>query len=181
MNASTLPDILYPLSFMRSARGLPKLRYENLNPEDLPEPYQTLLFHEGDMTSRLEAYHESPLQVKTLNSSNDGKKYFREVILNSTNSGKPTEYGAIEIQLSSLPDDVCEKIKEARKPLGGILNEYRIPYSSSPRGFLKVTPDGPIIDAFGEVESDYLYGRSNQNSGFNQETIARIVEILPAL
>ena len=59
MNASTLPDILYPLSFMRSARGLPKLRYENLNPEDLPEPYQTLLFHEGDMTSRLEAYHES--------------------------------------------------------------------------------------------------------------------------
>ena len=64
MNTSTLPDILYPLSFMRSARGLPKLRYENLNPEDLPEPYQTLLFHEGDMTSRLEAYHESPSPSK---------------------------------------------------------------------------------------------------------------------
>ena len=122
----------------------------------------------------------NPLQVKTLNSSNDGKKYFREVILKSTNSGKPTEYGAIEIQLSSLPDDVCEKIKEARQPLGGILNEYRIPIPV-PLEDSESYPDGPIIDAFGEVESDYLYGRSNQISGFNQETIARIVEILPAL
>jgi hypothetical protein len=30
------------------------------------------------------------------------------------------------------------------------------------------------------VESDHLYGRSNQITGMNQQVIARIVEILPA-
>ena len=89
--------------------------------------------------------------------------------------------GAIEIQLSSLPDDVCEKIKEARQPLAGYLMSTGYPIPVPLEDSWKVTPDGPIIDAFGEVESDYLYGRSNQISGFNQETIARIVEILPAL
>jgi hypothetical protein len=41
-------------------------------------------------------------------------------------------------------------------------------------------PDGPIVEAFSEVESDHLYGRSNQITGMNQQVIARIVEILPA-
>ena len=118
--------------------------------------------------------------MEAIRSSRSGGKYFREVILESIESGKATEYGAIEIQLDSLPQEVCEKIIEAKQPLGGILNEFRIPYSSSPRGFIRVVPDGPIVEAFSEVESDHLYGRSNQITGFNQQVIARIVEILPA-
>ena len=179
MSTATFPDILYPLSFMRSAQGLPKLNYEQVDASEMPEPYQSLLVHEGDMTSRLEAYHESEQRVKAIRSSNSGKKYFREVILESIESGKATEYGAIEIQLDSLPEEISQKIIEAKQPLGGILNEARIPYSSSPRGFIRVVPDGPIVEAFSEVESDHLYGRSNQIIGFNQEVIARIVEILP--
>ena len=49
MSAVTFPDIIYPLSFMRSAQGLPKLNYERVDASDLPEPYQSLLVHEGDM------------------------------------------------------------------------------------------------------------------------------------
>jgi hypothetical protein len=46
---------------------------------------------------------------------------------------------------------------------------------------LKVVPDDAIIDAFGSVEADYLYGRSNEISSYNGDTIAHIVEILPSL
>jgi len=180
MNTATYPDILYPLSFMRSACGLPKLNYEQMEASDLPEPFQSLLVHEGDMTSRLEAFHESEQRVKAIRSSNSGEKYFREVVLQSKETGKVTEYGAIEIHLNALPEEVCEKIIEAQQPLGGILNEYHIPYASTPRGFLRVVPDGPIVEAFSEVESDHLYGRSNQITGLDQQVIARIVEILPA-
>ncbi len=179
MSTATYPDILYPLSFMRSARGLPKLNYDQIDASELPEPYQSLLVHEGDMTSKLETYHESEQKVKAIRSSNNGKKYFREVILESKLTSKATEYGAIEIQLDALPEEVCDKIVEAQRPLGGILNDYRIPYSSVPRGFLRVIPDEPIVEAFSQVEADHLYGRSNQLTGFNQEVIARIVEILP--
>ena len=181
MQTVIYPDILYPLSFMRSARGLPKLNYEEIEPSALPEPYQSLLVHEGDMTSRLVAYHGTELKVKSVRSSKSGRSYFRGGVLQTIQNGKATEYGAIEIKLDSLPAEVCEKILEAQQPLGGILNECHIPYASSPRGFLKVVPDGPIVEAFSEVEADHLYGRSNLITDFNGEVIARIIEILPTL
>lgn len=180
MVMSTKEDVLYPLSFMRMNRGLPKLSYEEMDPSLLPEPYQSLLVHEGDMTSRLENFHESAIKVRRLRSSNDGKNYFREVVLETLEGSKPTEYGAIEIILETLPEEARELVVQARLPLGGILNDYRIPYSSAPRAFLKVVPDEPIVEAFGSVEADEIFGRSNEITGFNGETIARIVEILPA-
>lgn len=177
----TFPDLLYPLSFMRMTRKLPKLNFSELDASQIPEPYASLLVHDGDMTSRLEAYHESALSVSPLRSSNDGKSYFREVLLTTTENDQPVEYGAIEITLKHLPEEVRPLVIEAKQPLGGLLNQYRIPYSSSPRAFLKIIPDGPIVEAFGSVESDELYGRSNQITGFNGDIIARIVEILPTL
>jgi len=175
------PDVLYPLSFMRAARNLPVLTYEKIEPMDMPEPYRSLLVHEGDMTSRLEAHHECPIKVSRLRSSNNGKLYFREVMLQTEVDDKPTEYGAIEVNLNALPEEVRELVLQAQQPLGGILNDHRIPYSSAPRAFLKVVPDGPIVEAFGTVEADYLYGRSNVISGYNGDVIAQIVEILPPL
>ena len=175
------PDLLYPLSMMRMARKLPKLNFVELDPDQIPEPYQSLLVHDGDMTSRLEAYHESKLVVSSLRSSSDGKSYFREVLLKTQESDLAVEYGAIEIALQHLPDELRPLVVEAKQPLGGLLNEHRIPYSSAPRAFLKVSPDGPIVEAFGAVESDELFGRSNEITGFNGDVIARIVEILPPL
>ena len=102
-------------------------------------------------------------------------------MLETVDDPKPAEYGAIEILLESLPEETRELVVEARLPLGGILNDYRIPYSSTPRAFLKVIPDEPIVEAFGSVEADEIFGRSNEITGFNGETIARIVEILPVL
>ena len=175
------PDLLYPLSLMRRTRNLPKLSFTELAPDEVPEPYHGLLIHDGDMTSRLEAFHESSLVVFPIRSSSDGKSYFREVLLKTKEDERIVEYGGIEISLKHLPEEVRPLVVEAKQPLGGLLNEYRVPYSSSPRAFLKVIPDEYIVDAFGAVESDELYGRSNEITGFNGEAIARIVEILPSL
>lgn len=177
--ANISPDVLYPLSFMRASRNLPSLTYEKIEPADMPEPYRSLLVHEGDMTSRLEGHHECAIIVRRLRSSNNGKSYFREVILQTEPEGKPVEYGAIEVNLGSLPEEVREVILKARQPLGGILNDHRVPYSSAPRAFLKVVPDGPIVEAFETIEADCLFGRSNVISDYNGRTIAQIVEILP--
>ena len=166
---------------MRSARGLPKLNYEQVEASEVPEPYQTLLVHEGDMTSRLEAYHEDEITVRKLSSSNDGKSYFREVILETFGTQKITEYGAIEIKLENLDEESRSSVIQARKPLGAILNDSKVPYSSTPRAFLKVVPDNQLIDVFGSVEADYLFGRSNEISSCSGDTIARIVEILPTI
>ncbi len=172
------PDVLYPLSLIRASRNLPGLSFEKVDPQDLPEPYQSLLVHEGDMTSRLEGHHESPVKVRRLRSSNNGNSYLREVILETEEDEKAVEYGAIEINLEALPKEAVPLVLASHLPLGGILNDHRIPYSSTPRAFLKVAPDGPIVEAFGTVEADYLFGRSNVISGLGGIEIAQIVEIL---
>ena len=139
------PDLLYPLSFMRLVRC--RLSYKELSKHEIPEPYNSLLVHQGDMTSRLEAFHESLLVVSALSISNDGKSYFREVLLRTDEEQKTVEYGAIEINLLNLPEEVRKIVTQAKQPLGGILNEYKIPYVSSPRAFLQITPDAIIAKA----------------------------------
>ena len=84
-------------------------------------------------------------------------------------------------RLHALPEETRALVLQASKPLGGILNDHRIPYSSAPRAFIKAIPDGPIVEAFGEIEADWLYGRSNVITGYNGDVIAQIVEILPPL
>ena len=172
---------LYPLNLIRSSKGIPKLVFKEIEASDIPEPYSTLLVHEGDMTSRLEAYHNDEIKVRKLSSSNDGKAYFREVVLETAGSKKVTEYGAIEITLQNVDEELRSLIIEAKKPLGAILNEARIPYSSAPRAFLKVVPDNAIVEVFGSIEADYLFGRSNVISSYSGDTIAQIVEIIPTI
>ena len=176
----TFPGLLHPLSMMRRARGLPRLEFKEIESNELPQPYRQLLAHEGDMTSRLENAYRSSIRVNRLRSSNDGKNYFREVILETTDSpSRAVEYGAIEIQLSNLPDLAKEAVIGGEKPLGGILNEGRIPYGCELRGFFKVIPDESIQKAFAMETPVELFGRSNRIKARSGDTIAMIVEILP--
>ncbi|MEK9772824.1 MAG: hypothetical protein VW907_06540 [Opitutae bacterium] len=174
------PGLLHPLSMMRRARGLSALDHQVLEPGDLPQPYRQLLDHQGDMTSRLESAYRTSIQVRRLHSSNDGKNYFREVILETIGSiPRPVEYGAIEIQLAQLPEAAKQAVIDAQIPLGAILNKGRIPYDCSLRGFFKVIPDQSILEAFGIEESIPLFGRSNRIETRTGGIIAQIVEILP--
>ena len=176
----TFPGLLHPLSMMRRAHGLPSLDFKEIESQELPEPYKQLLAHEGDMTSRLENAYQSSIRVNRLRSSNDGKNYFREVILETTDSpSRAVEYGAIEIQLSNLPDLAKEAVIGGEKPLGGILNEGRIPYACELRGFFKVIPDESIQKAFAMEKPLELFGRSNKIQTRSGNTIALIVEVLP--
>ena len=89
---------------------------------------------------------------------------------------KVTEYGAIEITLENVDEEFRPLIIEAKKPLGAILNEARIPYSSAPRAFLKVVPDNAIVDVFGSIEADYLFGRSNVISSYSGTRLLRLLK-----
>ena len=176
----TFPGLLHPLSMMRRAHGLPSLEFKEIESQELPEPYRHLLAHEGDMTTRLENAYQSSIRVNRLRSSNNGKNYFREVILESSDSPpRAVEYGAIEIQLSHLSDLAKEEVIAGEKPLGGILNEGRIPYACELRGFFKIMPDASIVEAFGMEAPVELFGRSNRIKTRSGETIALIVEVLP--
>lgn len=171
-------ELLYPLSRFRRDGGRTIPQYELVNETAMPEPYRSLLVHNGDMTSRLETFHKGSLILELLHLDRTEKCYRREVVLHVESTGLPVEYGAIEINLHAFEPELREKILEGRLPLGGLLNRYNLTYRSRPRGFFRLGSDPQMGKIFGCSESCQLYGRSNELLGDRDLLLARIVEVL---
>lgn len=154
--------------------------YQCVQPDDLPSEVKRLLVHGGDMTSRLEALHESPIRLEVLKSEHSSDDlYSREVLLRSSSSGSAVEYGAIQIFLDAFEGAVRTKILEGRIPLGGILNSSGLLYHSEPQAFFFVQEGRRLASLLGTDVSARLFGRCNILRGASGEILARIVEVLP--
>lgn len=176
--ASPEIDFLYPLSLFRQEEGLPLPEIERIEGEAVPEPYQRLLVHQGDMTSRLEAFHGGHILLGLLHREKTPSAYRREVLLHVQPSGIAVEYGAIEIVLEAFEPDLRALILEERLPLGGLLNQHGIQYRSEPRGFFRLGPD-PGMNAIFNLPGEHIfYGRSNELHASDGRLLARIIEVL---
>jgi len=175
---SAAQPIVYPLDdfYAQAGRSLPRI--EPVEGKDVPEPYQTLLVHQNDMTPTLEQFHGSIIHLEVIRSQQRGDFYFREVIL-LTEEGKPVEFGAIKINLSLFPSAACAQILGERIPLGTLLAEYKVTHTSRPKAFLRIESDDFINTAFKLTGQHWLYGRRNTLWNPQQLPLAEIVEILP--
>ena len=146
---------------------------------DMPEPYRSLLVHDGDMTPTLEKHHGDRIHLRPLTRETNGSVYSREVILEAGEVNKPVEFGAISIFLQHYPEAVHELILGDSVPLGTILEDHSILHQSCPQAYFQVNSDPLITEALGLSESTGLYGRCNIHRDPEGNHIAEIVEILP--
>jgi chorismate-pyruvate lyase len=170
-------DLLYPLSLFRQNDGRELPSFEVIDGAAMPEPYRSLLVHNGDMTSRLESFHQGRIVLEVLHREQTAQAYRREVVLHVEEVGTPVEYGAIEIDLTAFDGQVREAILEAHLPLGGVLNHFRVSYRSEPRAYIKLGQDAIMDQLFGVADAVH-YGRSNVLLGDDDRVLARIVEVL---
>lgn len=146
---------------------------------EVPAPYQKLLVHDHDMTSELAAFHGDSISLTVLRSQLDAPIYLREVTLHAATSGKPVEYGLIEILLGSFPPDLRPRILAGDTPLGTILTTSGLPFRSEPQGYFTL-PAQSLATIFPESPTGkILFGRYNHLIGDNSNIFARILEILP--
>jgi chorismate-pyruvate lyase len=178
MSAAAELDLLYPLSLFHRDAGHPLPAVELIAPDAMPEPYRSLLVHDGDMTSRLEAHHRGSLALRVLHREHTPGAYRREVILVVESSALPVEYGAIEINLDAFEPAVRDEIVRARLPLGGILNRHGVQYRSQPQAFFRLGSDAVMNGHFEVAGSHLFHGRSNLLLGPGGQLLARIVEVL---
>ena len=171
-------SIAYPLNdfYNRNGHLLPPL--EEVDPETVPQPYKALLVHQNDMTSTLENHHGAAIHLRIVSKLRRGDDYFREVALLLEGSEKPVEFGAIKINLALFPQAAREEILEEHWPLGRVLKEHNIKFSSQPRGFLRVASDKLINSVLHLNGAHLLYGRRNTLSDTAGQSLAEIVEIL---
>jgi chorismate-pyruvate lyase len=170
---------VYPLDEFYAARHSPLPTLGRLEAAELPEPYRALLAHNGDMTSKLEAFHQAKIHIHLLARHQRGSEYFREVVLLGEGSEQPVEFGAIKIMLDLFPAEAQQEILRERQPLGKILTAFGVSFRSQPRAFLRMESDSFIEDALRLGKTHLLYGRRNTLVDPAGRPLAEIVEILP--
>ncbi len=159
--------------------GLSAKSFHWIEGAEMPLPYRDLLVHKRDMTSTLANFHESEIGLEVLKVAAEGDVYSREVILFAVSSGKPVEYGAIQIQLQHFQSAERAAIVGGKEPLGSILNRMKCPYSSRPRGFFSIKAPAVCQARFGCGAGATLYGRYNLLVNAEEKELASIIEILP--
>ncbi len=176
MSTVSFEELLSPL---RRFRAVGRDTFEPVATSALPEPFRTLLVHEGDMTSRLEAFHQSEIHLEVLKLERDGGAYFREVLLRGSANAGSVEYGAIEIFLEHFEPALQRQILDGRVPLGGLLNASGLKYHSEPQAYFSVRHDTQLAQLLGVSTELEMYGRCNILRLECGKVLARIVEVLP--
>ena len=175
---AVLPFI-HPLDKFYTNAELTLPRIEVLAGALVPEPFNRLLVHEGDMTPALEGFHRCTLKLEVLRREQRNGFYFREVVLCSEDDTKRVEFGAIKIFLNPFPAAARNEILAERTPLGTILGRFKLAHISRPKAYLRLESDNFINRALQLEGSHTLYGRRNTISTRDDHVLAEIVEILP--
>jgi chorismate-pyruvate lyase len=171
--------LLYPLDEFYARSGLAPVQVSQVEAEEVPEPYRSLLVHLNDMTPTLEAYHGEQIHLRVVARRQEGEVYSREVVLTLNGTGRPVEFGAIVIYLERFAPAAREAILEGWQPLGTIMRLHDVRHRSAPRAFVRVIADATIQEAFGLAEATSLYGRRNVLLDPEENVLAEILEILP--
>jgi chorismate-pyruvate lyase len=176
---AALPFV-YPLDDFYVRAGLPLPAIEQIQGEEMPEPYRSLLVHDRDMTPTLEKFHTSDIHLKILKREQRGDFYFREVVLLLDGSEMPVEFGANKVSLLLFPPKARQLILGERVPLGRILKDCEISHSTFAKAFFRVAPDELISSVLNLKTPAWLYGRKATIFDAQKRPLSEIVEILPA-
>ncbi len=170
--------LLFPLDFVYAKSGVAPPGVEEIDPDDIPSPYRSLLVHATDMTLTLERHFGGRVALRPLATFTSGPWYFRRVLLAQEYSGRPVEMGAIRIKVGAFNDRIRREILKNDVPLGRLLRDGGVKYESRPKAFLSVTPNPEMMGVFWMRESRTLYGRRTEmiHDGVK---IGDIVEVLP--
>jgi hypothetical protein len=174
----SVPSPLYPLDIAYTRAGLEPPLATAVAPEQIPQPYRSLLVHQRDMTLTLEEHFGGRVALRPLSTFVSGAWYYRRVLLAQEYSGRPVEMGAIRMKLAALPRSVQAEIRRNQVPLGRILRDGGVDFTSVPREFFAVVPNAEMMGVFWMREPRTLYGRRTEVL-VGGKAIGDIVEVLP--
>jgi len=170
--------LLFPLDSVYARAGVSAPRAREIEVDEIPTRYRSLLVHQGAMTLTLERHFGARVQLRPLSTFLKGHWYLRQVLLSNEKTGKPVEMGAIRIRLDAFTRKVRRRILENQVPLGRLLRDSAVQYESRPKAFLAVTPNREMMGVFWMREPLTLYGRRTEMIHEGSK-IGDIVEILP--
>jgi chorismate-pyruvate lyase len=101
-------------------------RFEAVRAAGMPAPYRRLLHHEHHMTVTVERFYGEPVNVHVVESHEDGRRYWRQILLARQSDDYVVQFGIVRLELSCLDSPVRRAIEARAAPLGRILIEHHV-------------------------------------------------------
>ncbi|MFV2069574.1 MAG: hypothetical protein ACC645_21630 [Pirellulales bacterium] len=134
-------------------------RFTEVTPPELPTPARNLLWHDEHMTVALEAYHNSHVNVRVLESMKTDTHYSRHVLL-SCGGGMIVQYGIVRLNLAFMEEDIRRELESEEVPLGRILIQHDVLRHVRLLSLWRVEPGPNLGNLFGMAEPETCYGRT---------------------
>lgn len=134
--------------------------FEEVSAEQIQEPSRSLLAHDHHMTVTLEKFHQSPVDVKVLQSRTDGDQYSRKILLTRQSDGRVVQYGIVRLNLSVLSPDVRKEIEDQQTPLGRILVNHGVLRVVKLLSLLRIESGPDLANSFGLEIGQICFGRT---------------------
>jgi chorismate-pyruvate lyase len=151
------PDL--PTLYRLFRADAPPPDHDLIAPDQVPEPYHTLLVHPHHMTVTVEEYFGSRVNVRVMDRRHDGDSYARKILLELQSDGRVVQFGVVRIRLNFCSEPVRAAILEEKIPLGRILIEHDVLRRIETIAFYRVTPGELLTRWFHLLEPQDTYGR----------------------
>lgn len=134
--------------------------FQELQPEEVPDPSHQLLVHNKHMTVTVEKYHSSPVDVDVLKTRRDGDHYSRKIVLTSHANKESVMFGIVRLDLSVLSPRVRSEIEKQQTPLGRILIEHNVLRVVKLLNLFHIDPGEDLVNALKLESGRTCYGRT---------------------
>lgn len=125
----------------------------------VPEPYRSLLVHDQHMTVTMENYHQSPVDVKVIDSHLEGEQYSRKILLTKSGTDTVVQFGIVRFDFRYVTPAVKEEILAGNIPLGRVLITHNVLRHIDLGAIVRFTA-GPGLASYLQMDAGQItYGR----------------------
>jgi chorismate-pyruvate lyase len=135
-------------------------RFEEVDWHDLARDYRMLLAHDGHMTVTVERFHNTPVDVRVLQTRTDGQHYAREILLARQSDGAVVQHGIMRLDFAAVSPQVKSEVVSQKTPLGRILIQHNLLTKVHLRKVWQVTPGDGLRKHLGMRSGQVTYGRT---------------------
>ena len=133
--------------------------FDEVTPDNMPEPFRGLLAHNHHMTVTVESFHRCPVSVEVLETQRSGHHYSRKILLRRTTDEAVVQFGIVRLDLRFLTEEVIDEITSKKIPLGRVLIQHDVMREVQLAELWRFQP-GPDLERYlGDVWST-VYGRT---------------------
>lgn len=132
---------------------------QEVQPDQVPEPYRRLLAHHAHMTVTMEAHQRSPIDLRIVDKVRRGHLYARRVLLASARTGRIVQFGIMRFDFRCCSEAVRNEILRERTPLGYILIRHNLLRRIDVHTLFRVHARGELARLFGLSQPAETYGR----------------------